>query len=136
MERKYEHLNGTEAKRRFDDKYASIDEKLEAARTAIDWDRRNAAEKSLVEWTRVYCVGMLLDEPPPPKGEAILAEMERALDDVRPYMIMMGRGNGKTCYMECAAVFAMATGRRKFPVVVSANARAAANILADVFRMF
>lgn len=62
--------------------------------------------------------------------------MERALDDVRPYMIMMGRGNGKTCLCECAAAFAMATGRRKFPVVVSANARAASNILADVFRMF
>lgn len=62
--------------------------------------------------------------------------MEHALDDVRPYMIMMGRGNGKTCLCECAAAFAMATGRRKFPVVVSANARAASNILADVFRMF
>ena len=77
-----------------------------------------------------------MDEPPPPKGDQILAEMESALDDVRPYMIMMGRGNGKTCYVECAAAFAMATGRRKFPVVVSANARAASNILADVFRMF
>lgn len=62
--------------------------------------------------------------------------MERALDDVRPYMIMMGRGNGKTCFMECACVFAMATGRRRFPVVVSANAKAASNILTDVFRMF
>lgn len=109
---------------------------MDAARDCIDLERRAEAEKSLVSWVKTYCVGLLIDEPPPPKGEQILAEMERALDDVRPYLIMMGRGNGKTCYTECACVFAMATGRRKFPVVVSANARAAANILADVFRMF
>lgn len=45
--------------------------------------------------------------------------MERALDDVRPYMIMMQRGGGKSCYVECAAAFALATGRRRFPVVVA-----------------
>lgn len=135
-ERKYEHLSGTEAKRKHDDKYASIDAALDAARGRIDAERRAKAETSLVEWVKTYCVGILLDEAPPQRGEQILEEMERALDDVRPYMIMMGRGNGKTCYMECASVFAMATGRRVFPVVVSANARAAANILADVFRMF
>ena len=62
--------------------------------------------------------------------------MERSLTDVRPYMIMMGRGGGKTCYIECAAVYVMATSKRKFPVVVSANAKAASNILNDIFRMF
>ena len=66
----------------------------------------------------------------------ILNEMERALTDVRPYMIMMGRGYGKTCYVESAAAYAMATGKRKFPVVISANAKASSSILNDVFRMF
>lgn len=51
-------------------------------------------------------------------------------------MIMMGRGNGKTCYVECAACYVMATGKRKFPVAISANAKAASNILNDIFRMF
>ena len=95
----------------------------------IDWERRNKAEKSLEDWVRTYCVGILLDENPPDKGNDILREMERALNDVRPYMIMMGRGGGKTCYVESASCYAMATGRRKFPVVVSANARAACGIL-------
>lgn len=72
-----------------------------------------------MEWTKTYCVGILLDEAPPPRGEQILEEMERALDDVRPYMIMMQRGGGKSCYVECAAAFALATGRRRFPVVVA-----------------
>lgn len=85
---------------------------------------------------QTYCIGILLDDAPPPKGVSILQEMERALNDVRPYMIMMGRGNGKTCYVECAACYALATGKRRFPVAISANARAACNILNDIFRMF
>ena len=62
--------------------------------------------------------------------------MASALDDVRPYMILMGRGQGKTSYVECVVTYAMATGRRKFPVVVSANLRSAQNILNDIFRIF
>ena len=112
-------LTNTELKRRHDDKAASIDEELDKARANVDARRREEAEKGLVEWTKTYCVGILLDEPPPPRGEQILDEMERALDDVRPYMIMMQRGGGKRCYVECAAAFALATGRRRFPVVVA-----------------
>ena len=112
-------LTNTELKRRHDDKAASIDEELDKARANVDVKRRADAEKSLVEWTKTYCVGVLLDEAPPPRGEQILDEMERALDDVRPYMIMMQRGGGKSCYVECAAAVAMATGRRRFPVVVA-----------------
>lgn len=112
-------LTNVELKRRHDDKAASIDKELDEARANVDKRRRAKAESSLVEWTKTYCVGILLDDPPPPRGEEILAEMERALDDVRPYMIMMQRGGGKSCYVECAAAFAMATGRRRFPVVVA-----------------
>ena len=56
-------------KQAHDDRLASIDTKLDEARTRIDWDRRHRAESSLVEWTKTYCVGILLDDPPPPKGE-------------------------------------------------------------------
>lgn len=61
-------ITSTEAKRRHDDKYASIDEKLDQARLLIDWKRRRYAEKSLENWVKTYCVGILLDDPPPPKG--------------------------------------------------------------------
>ena len=74
---------------------------------------------------KTYCIGILLDDEPPPHGYEVLEEMARALDDVRPYMIMMGRGNGKSCYIECASCYVLATGKRKFPVAISANARAA-----------
>lgn len=102
-------LTNLENQHRVQDRAASIDEDLDKARRNIDKRRRAKAEKGLVEWTKTYCVGILLDEPPPPRGEQILEEMERALDDVRPYMIMMQRGGGKSCYVECAAAFAMAT---------------------------
>ena len=37
-------IGGTEAKRRFDERAASIDAQLDEARQRIDWNRRNAAE--------------------------------------------------------------------------------------------
>ena len=43
-------ITNTEAKRRFDDRMASIDEPFEFAYANIDWKRRNAAEKSIVKW--------------------------------------------------------------------------------------
>lgn len=136
QERKYEHLSGAELKQKHDDKLAAIDQRLDEARANIDWNRRNEAEKTLSKWVETYCLGILLDDMPPPRGIEVLDEMDRALADARPYMIMMSRGSGKTCYMEAAACYAMATGKRKFPVVVSANAKAACNILNDIFRMF
>ena len=88
------------------------------------------------EWVRTYCIGLLLDEEPPEKGNEILLEMERAINDSRPYMIMIGRGNGKTSYIECTTVFAIATNKRRFPVIVSSNEKSAQIILNDIFRMF
>ena len=37
--------------------------------------------------------------------------------------------------MECVVSHAIATGLRKFPVIVSQNATSAQNILADIFRL-
>jgi len=43
-------ISNTEAKRRYDDRMASIDDSLDFAFANIDWKRRNAAEKSIVKW--------------------------------------------------------------------------------------
>lgn len=61
--------------------------------------------------------------------------MRGALTSRQNYCILMGRGSGKTSYMECAAMFAIATGLQKFIVIISANQNSANNILNDLFRM-
>ena len=60
--------------------------------------------------------------------------METALSQSRPYNIELPRGQGKTSAAEMAALYLLATGRRKFCVIVSNNARAAGNILKDIWR--
>jgi len=45
------------------------------------------------------------------------------------------RGSGKTTLASIAVLYLIATGRRKFCVIVSQNARSAANILKDIWRM-
>jgi hypothetical protein len=81
-------LSNVENQRRHLDKVASINDALNEARRNINWQRRNEAERDVVKWVNVYCVGVLLDDPPPPKGEEILREMARAIIDSRPYMIL------------------------------------------------
>ena len=65
-------ISNLEAQRRFQDKASSIDKEMNAALAGVDWQRRKNAEKSLVEWVKTYCIGLVLDEPPPPKGEEVL----------------------------------------------------------------
>ncbi len=43
-------MTNAEAKRRFDDKAASIDQQLDEALAGIDWKRRKEAEKSIEKW--------------------------------------------------------------------------------------
>lgn len=43
-------LTGVELKRRHDDKASSIDAELDAAFDEIDWERRERASKSLIEF--------------------------------------------------------------------------------------
>lgn len=105
-------MTNIEKQRRFLESHAKIDETLENARASIDWKRRHKAERSLETWVKTYCVGLLLDDAPSKHGCEVLNEMHSALDDSRPYMIMMGRGSGKTSYVECASVYAIATGKR------------------------
>lgn len=43
-------LTNLEKQHRFQDRHASIDERLDEAFAEIDWKRRNEAEKSIVKW--------------------------------------------------------------------------------------
>ena len=60
--------------------------------------------------------------------------MEHTITAHEKNMICMGRGSGKTSYVECATLFAIATGKQKYVVVISANQRASSNILKDIWR--
>ncbi|MBQ7189139.1 MAG: phage terminase large subunit family protein [Kiritimatiellae bacterium] len=127
-------LTGGEISRRQAQKYQMIDDQLNKARSEINWERRNAAESDIVLWINTYCIGHILDTPPSPKCEEILHEMHKACIDKRPYLISMARGSGKTSYIECLTSFLLATGKKKFVVIVSQNASSSFNILNDIFR--
>lgn len=123
-----------DAKRKHDDKTASIDSDLADAMRRINWRRRNRASRSLVDFVRTYMVGLLIDDAPEEMYIAALGEMEAALGQARPYNIELPRGSGKTSAAQMAAIYLLATGRRKFAVVVSQNHGQAQNIIRDIFR--
>ena len=74
----------------------------------------------------------MVDAEPSERFVDALGEMEFALQQSRPYNIELPRGTGKTSVVEMAVLWLLATGRRKFCVIVSNNARAAGNILKDI----
>ena len=121
-------------KRRFDDEASKIDDQLDKAISEIDWTRRNKASKSLVDFIETYCIGLMIDDKPSEKFIEALREMEFALSQSRPYNIELPRGQGKTSAAEMAVLYLLATGRRKFCVIVSNNHGAASNILKDIWR--
>lgn len=79
-------------------------------------------------------VGLLIDEPPCPNYVRVLEEMETATQQTRPIQLMLPRGTGKTSAAEMLLLYLIATGRRKFVVIVSNNARSAGTILRDLWR--
>lgn len=101
----------------------------------IDWDRRKEAETDIVKWVNTYCLGVFLEDPPPPRGEEVLRQMWNALDSHNNYMILMGRGSGKSVYELCTTVASISMGIQKFIVIVSNNTRASTNLLNDIWRM-
>ncbi len=127
-------ITNTEAKRRFDDRHAAIDEQLDKAFAEINWKRRNEAEKSIVKWVQTYCLGLLLDDAPPPKGKEVLEQMATAISAHNNYLICMSRGSGKSSYIECVTLYALARGLQKYVVIISNNARAASGLLSDLWR--
>ena len=95
-ERKYERLNGREQKRKHDDKACSIDDAMDAALASVDWERRNRACKSFVDFTNTYMVGLMLEEPPSEKMVEVMQTMEYCLNESRPTQLLLGRGSGKS----------------------------------------
>lgn len=83
MARKRKHedhrMTGLEAQHDFQDRASSIDEELDKAFSSIDWDRRNKASKSLVDFISTYFIGLMVDSPPSEKFVEALLEMEFAL---------------------------------------------------------
>lgn len=69
-------LTNTEKSRRFKDRLASIDEDMDEAFENINWERRNKAEKSLVDWVNTYFIGLLYEDAPSIHGEEVLRDME------------------------------------------------------------
>lgn len=114
------------------DDAASIDREFDEALSLINWERRNKASEHLVDFIKTYCQGLMIDNLPSEKFVEAINEMEFALSQSRPYNIELPRGSGKTTAVEMAVLWMLATGRRKFCVIVSNNARAAANILKDI----
>ena len=125
------------AMRKSRDESFSIDNDLIKARDNINWRRRRKAEKSLFEWIKTYGIGVFIDDPPPkPWGEKILAEMDEAVDASRPYQILIARGGGKTSYTEACVAYNIATGRRRFCLISSINAKQAQQILHELTAVF
>ena len=61
----------------------------------------------------------MVDDAPSEMFIKALNEMESALSQSRPYNIELPRGQGKTSAVEMAVLYLLATGKRKFCVVVS-----------------
>ena len=135
-QRKYEdhRMSNIELQHEFLDRESSIDQQLEEAIKNINWKRREAASKSLVSFIKTYCMGLMIDDEPSPMFIQALNEMEFALSQSRPYNIELPRGTGKTTACTMAVLYLLATGKRKFCVIVSQNARSAGSVLKDIWR--
>lgn len=81
-----------------------------------------------------YGVGTLLLYPPPKRGLEVLDAMERSLDMLKPLQIQLHRGAGKSAYCQLFIMYQIATGKRRYPVIISANQRASNQLLSDIFR--
>lgn len=127
-------LTNLELQHRFQDAIHSIDKQLDEAFENINWKRRKTAEKSLPDWVNTYCIPLLLNDPPPKKGEQVLLQMQHALTAHSNYMICMPRGHGKSSYVCCATLYAIATGLQKYVVCISNNTRAASGLMNDIWK--
>lgn len=66
--------------------------------------------------------------------EEVIAEMETALGQSRPWMVELPRGSGKSSIVECCMLYLTMTGKRKMVVIAAQNARSAQNMLRDIWR--
>lgn len=96
-----------------------------------DPDRRGRATASL----RVFCEEYLVETFTfawSPDHLAVIAKLERAINDGGLFALAMPRGSGKTSLTVAAAMWAVFTGRRKYLVVVGATAKLSKDLLASV----
>lgn len=114
------------------DRAAMIDSALDEAKTKINIKRREECEMDPLKWIKTYCVGLLLDDDPPELGESVILEMVNALRSHDNYNIEMGRGQGKSSYILCCTLWALALGVQSFVVIVSQNSNSAKSLLSDL----
>lgn len=127
-------ITQNEANRRHQEKIASIDKQFDDAFAQINWQRRNDAEKDIVKWVNTYGLGLLLEDAPPPKGEEVLRHMDNVSTSHKWYQILMGRGNGKSSYSIITTLFALATGKHKYVMIIANNASASNSLMDDMWK--
>ena len=128
-------MSGMEKQRRKINALVKIDDQLNQARNEINCERRNHCEADIVDWVNTYCKPSILQDSPPEKCQQILRDMLEASLDNKPYLLQIARGAGKTSFCECIVAYLIATGKKKFAVIVSHNQISAQNILSDLFRL-
>lgn len=116
---KNRNLTSVEAKRRFDDRHAAIDEQLDEAFKKVDEKRKKKGTKSFIDFVQTYCIGLMIDEPPSDRFVEALKEMEFAMANNTPYNIELPRGSGKTSAAEMLILYLLSTGKKKFAVIIS-----------------
>ena len=103
-------ITGAEASRRHEDRLADITDDLIEARKAIDTKRKEDAEKDIAKWVETYCVGLVLQSAPPPKGKEILEKMVEACTiSPKPLLLEVCRGFGKTSLSVCVILYLILT---------------------------
>lgn len=92
--------------------------------------------KSLRNFVDTYMIDFVLEDRPSKRTYEVIEMLEHTLCNyARPVQIQLPRGSGKTTLAAIAILYLIAKGKRKFCVIISQNARSAANILKDIWRM-
>ena len=64
-------------------------------------------------------MGVLFEVPPSQKMRDVMKSMFDSLEDSKPFQVMLPRGSGKSVVATAMLLFLIATGKRKFAVIVS-----------------
>jgi energy-coupling factor transporter ATP-binding protein EcfA2 len=62
----------------------------------------------------------------------VIGTIQRCIDEGQLYTLAMPRGSGKTTIIECAVMWAIATGRRRYIAIIGADKPAAKSILTSI----
>jgi len=64
-------------------------------------------------------MGVLFEVPPSKKMREVMDSMFDSLSDSKPFQVMLPRGEGKSVVAISMLLYLIATGKRKFAVIVS-----------------